>query len=337
MSVRVEISTGRKAGWSIRHIARELGRDPSVISRRLARNSTKTTGYRPVTADVEAQRRCSRPQQRKMLADAVLRARVDADLRRSMTPRQVAGRLQLEHDDPTVERTEDTPDAAGLLMSHEAVYQYIYALARGELARKGIFLASKRTRRKPRTTGRKRQGPIVGMVPLSERDAGAIERRVPRHWEGDLIIGKNGTSCAATPVERMSGMSALIGLHTKCSDEVADAIIERITDLPELMRGSLAWDQGSEMAQHARVSEVTRLPVYFADPHSPWQRPANENTNRLFREYLPKGTTIPNHQPYLTAIADEINNRPRARLGFLTPVESYQRLLRGEPHVASTT
>ena len=334
-SDRSEISTASKAGWSVRRIARHLGRCPSVISRELHRNSTKTRGYQAVTADVRAQRRRARPQQRKVAKDPVLQARVDADLAASWTPNEIAGRLRLEAADPTVERMANSPDARGQTVSGEAIYQYIYALPKGELARRGIFLQSKRTKRRPRTTGRTRGGPIVGMVPIAERGEDAAERRVPGHWEGDLIIGKNGTSCAATLVERMSGFTGLLALPSKHAEPTADAVIEYFNALPEMMKASLAWDQGSEMAQHVKVSLATQMPVYLADPHSPWQRPSNENTNRLYREYLPKGTEIPDHQPYLTTIAEEINNRPRRRLGFLTPTESFARLLAGEPHVAS--
>ncbi|MGP5365738.1 IS30 family transposase [Brachybacterium tyrofermentans] len=335
-SDRSEISTASKAGWSVRRIARHLGRCPSVISRELHRNSTKTRGYQAVTADVRAQRRRARPQQRKVAKGPVLQARVDADLAASWTPNEIAGRLRLEAADPTVERMANSPDARGQTVSGEAIYQYIYALPKGELARRGIFLQSKRTKRRPRTTGRTRGGPVVGMVPIAERGEDAAERRVPGHWEGDLIIGKNGTSCAATLVERMSGFTGLLALPSKHAEPTADAVIEYFNALPEMMKASLAWDQGSEMAQHVKVSLATQMPVYFADPHSPWQRPSNENTNRLYREYLPKGTEIPDHQPYLTTIAEVINNRPRRRLGFLTPTESFARLLAGEPHVAST-
>ena len=332
-SDRSEISTASKAGWSVRRIARHLGRCPSVISRELHRNSTKTRGYQAVTADVRAQRRRARPQQRKVAKDPVLQARVDADLAASWTPNEIAGRLRLEAADPTVERMANSPDARGQTVSGEAIYQYIYALPKGELARRGIFLQSKRTKRRPRTTGRTRGGPIVGMVPIAERGEDAAERRVPGHWEGDLIIGKNGTSCAATLVERMSGFTGLLACpQTRRTDRGHDH--QYFNALPEMMSVA-GWDQGSEMAQHV-VSLATQMPVYFADPHSPWQRPSNENTNRLYREYLPKGTEIPDHQPYLTTIAEEINNRPRRRLGFLTPTESFARLLAGEPHVAST-
>lgn len=333
---RMEISTGSKAGWGVRKIAFHLGRCPSVVSREMRRNSTKTRGYQAVTADVKAQRQRSRPQVRKVAKDAVLEARVSADLAASWTPNEIAGRLRLEAADPTVDRMANSPNAQGRTVSGEAIYQYIYAIPRGELAGRGIFLQSKRTKRRPRTTGRTRGGPIVGMVPIAERGENAAQRRVPGHWEGDLIIGKNGASCAATLVERMSGFTGLLALPSKHAEGTADAVIEYFTEPPRMMQASLAWDQGSEMAQHAKVSLATDMPVYFAEPHSPWQRPSNENTNRLYREYLPKGTAIPDHQPYLTTIAEEINNRPRRRLGFLTPTESFARLLAGEPHVAST-
>lgn len=299
----------------------ELDEDPRLPSRDRRRQSAASAGS-PAAAEGRG--------------DPVLQARVEADLAASWTPNEIAGRLRLEATDPTVERMANSPDARGRTVSGEAIYQYIYAIPKGELARKGIFLQSKRTKRRPRTTGRTRGGPIVGMVPIAERGEDAAQRRVPGHWEGDLIIGKNGTSCAATLVERMSGFTGLLALPSKHAEPTADAVIEFFNDLPEMMKASLAWDQGSEMAQHAKVSLATAMPVYFADPHSPWQRPSNENTNRLYREYLPKGTVIPDHQPYLTTIAEEINNRPRRRLGYLTPTEAFARLLAGEPHVAST-
>ncbi|MGL5827280.1 MAG: IS30 family transposase [Nocardioides sp.] len=332
---RGEIATGLKAGWSPARIATGIGRHRSVVCREIARNSTKTRGYQLVHADVAAQRRRSRPQVRKVARDPVLTQRVLADLRQSRTPRQIAGRLTLEAQDSTVDLMKGSVPAGGLQVSHEAIYQFIYALPKGDLARHGILLRSKRTRRKPRT-GRARQARIVGMVSIDTRDPGATERRVPGHWEGDLIIGKAGASCAGTMVERMSRYTVIMALESKASDTVADTVIDHINQLPEMMQTSLTWDQGTEMARHAALTLATNLPVYFADPHSPWQRPTNENTNGLIREYLPKGEPIPNHQPYLTSIAQELNERPRATLGYLTPRESFERLLLGLPHVATT-
>lgn len=336
---RIEISTGVKAGWEVRKIARHLGRDPGVISREIRRNRNADGTYRAVGADVKAERRRTRPQDAKVASCPVLRARVLADLRQSRTPRQIAGRLRLEAADASVERMPNSLPADGHVASHEAIYQFIYAMPRAELVKHGVFLQSKRTRRhtRPQPGSRTKKAPIVGMTPLSERDLSALERRVPGHWEGDLIIGKNGATCAITLVERTSRYVTILACPMgKDSASIADILIEHTRELPEMMRASLAWDQGSEMARHAALSLATALPVYFADPRSPWQRPSNENTNRLIREYLPKGEAIPAHQPYLRAISSELNERPRATLGYLTPRESFQRLLVGQPHVAST-
>lgn len=334
---RAEIATGLKAGWTPTRIAKSIGRVTSVVTREIARNSTKTRGYRMVAADVAAERRRARPQARKVELDSVLRARVLADLKRSRTPRQIAGRLTLEADDASVELMKGSTPAEGKTASHEAIYQFIYAMPRGELARNGIFLRRKQTKRRPRKAAGQRGAPIIGMVSLDQRDPAAADRRVPGHWEGDLVIGKNGASAAITLVERTSRFTAILALpEGKDSTGVADALIEHTTELPAMMRKSLTWDQGSEMARHAALTLATDLPVYFADPHSPWQRPSNENTNGLIREYLPKGEVIPAHQPYLTSIAEELNERPRAALGYLTPRESFQRLLLGQSPVAST-
>ena len=334
---RVEIALGLKAGWALRRIAAGIDRDVSVISREVARNSTKTRGYRMVTADVAAQRRRSRPQPRKVAVVPALRARVLADLKHSRTPRQIAGRLHLEAREATVGLMKGSPPAEGHTASHEAIYQFIYAMPRGDLARHGIFLRRKQTRRRPRKGAGQRGAPIVGMISIDERDPAVADRRVPGHWEGDLIIGKQGASAAITLVERTSRFTTILALpEGKDSTGVADTLIEHCRELPAMMRKTLTWDQGSEMAQHAALTLATDLKVYFADPHSPWQRPSNENTNGLIREYIPKGEPIPAHQPYLTAIAEELNERPRQALGFLTPRESFQRLLQGLLPVAST-
>jgi IS30 family transposase len=259
-----------------------------------------------------------------------------ADLKRSRTPRQIAGRLTLEASDATVELMTGSTPAQGKTASHEAIYQFIYAMPRGQLAKHGIFLRRKQTKRRPRTAAGGRGAPIIGMVSIDERDPAAADRRVPGHWEGGLVIGQNGASAAITQLERTSRFTTILALpEGKDSAGVADALIEHTTELPAMMRKSLAWDQGSEMARHAALTLATDLKVYFADPHSPWQRPSNENTNGLIREYLPKGEVIPAHQPYVTFIAEELNERPRAALGFLTPRESFERLLLGKSPVAA--
>lgn len=324
-SDRAEIATGLKAGWTATQIAKSIGRVTSVVTREIARNSTKTRGYQMVAADVAAEKRRSRPQARKVEMDAVLKTRVLADLKQSRTPRQIAGRLTLEANDASVELMKGSTPAEGKTVSHEAIYQFIYAMPRGELVKNGIFLRRKQTRRRPRKAAGQRGAPIIGMVSIDERDPEAVDRRVPGHWGGDLIIGKNGKSAAVTLVERTSRYLAILALpEGKDSAGVADVLIDHCTELPAMMRKSLTWDQGSEMARHAALTLATDLPVYFADPHAPWQRPSNENTNGLIREYLPKGEVIPTHQPYLTAIAEELNERPRASLGYLTPRESFE-------------
>ena len=333
---RAEIATGLKAGQTVTDIARSIDRDKSIVSREIRRNTTAAGNYRVVAADKAAAQRRSRPQARVIDADPVLGARVRADLQRSRTPRQIAGRLRLEASDASVERMDDSPPAAGKTVSHEAIYRWIYALPTGELAAQGIMLQSKRTRRKPRTKVGERSARIVGMISIDDRPEEATDRRVPGWWEGDLIIGKNGASAAVTLVDRASRYALLIGLPDgRKAPAVADVVIDHISGLPDFMRRGLTWDQGAEMAEHASITVAASLPIYFAHPRSPWERPTNENTNRLIREYLPKGTVIPADQAYLEAIAAELNERPRACLGYYTPREVFERNLKAG--VASTS
>ena len=329
MGDRAQIAVGIELGKNDREIAEMIDRDHTVVWRERRRNATKTRGYQPVYADCEAERRRHRPQARKIEADPVLAERVRTDLRRSRTPRQIAGRLQLEAIDDSVETMVHSPDAAGRTVSHEAIYRWIYALPKGELAKAGILLRSKRTRRKSRKRlGERTGGRIVGMVSIDDRPDDATDRRVPGSWEGDLIVGKGGKTAAATLVERTSRFTLIRGLPAgKNAEAFADVLIDTVSGLPKNILGSLTWDQGTEMARHAAVTVATELPVYFAHPHSPWERGTNENTNGLIREYLPKGIDITDHQPYLDAIADELNDRPRAALGFLTPREVFTKLL----------
>jgi len=329
---RAGIARGLAEGCGLREIARRIGRDVSVVSREVARNQGET-GYKCVAADVAAQRRRARPKLRKIDADLVLKQRVIADLRRSRTPRQIAGRLRAEAGGDRLEPCQGSPTAQGASVSHEAIYTWIYAMPKKTLREHGVMLGSKRTSRQSRRRLGERKSPIVGMVSIDQRPQEVTGRKVPGHWEGDLIIGAYGRTAAITLVERTTRFVTILALPKgKNADGVCDALIDHITGLPELMKGTLTWDQGSEMARHAAFTMATQMPVYFAHPHSPWERGSNENTNRLIRDYLPKGTPIPQHQPYLTAIAEELNERPRATLGYLTPREAFQKLL-----VASTT
>ena len=325
---RAQIAVGIKQGLRDREIGVLIGRDHSVVWRERRRNCLKSGEYKPVSADCRAQRRRARPQARVIDCDPVLAARVKTDLLRSRTPRQIAGRLRLEATDVSVGLMSHSPDAQGRTVSHEAIYRWIYAHPKGELAREGILLRSRRTTRKRRRpVGERTGGRIVGMVSIDDRPDDAT-LRVPGAWEGDLIVGAGGKTAAATLVERHSRYVIILGLpEGKKADPLADVLIDRVHDLPTHLRGSLTWDQGTEMARHAALTTATDLPVYFAHPHSPWERPTNENTNGLIREYLPKGTEITSHQPYLDAIADELNDRPRQTLGFYTPREVFERLL----------
>lgn len=329
---RAGIARGLAEGCGLREIARRIGRDVSVVSREVARNQGET-GYKCVAADVAAQRRRARPKLRKIDADLMLKQRVIADLRRSRTPRQIAGRLRAEAGGDRLEPCQGSPTAQGASVSHEAIYTWIYAMPKKTLREHGVMLGSKRTSRQSRRRLGERKSPIVGMVSIDQRPQEVTGRKVPGHWEGDLIIGAYGRTAAITLVERTTRFVTILALPKgKNADGVCDALIDHITGLPELMKGTLTWDQGSEMARHAAFTMATQMPVYFAHPHSPWERGSNENTNRLIRDYLPKGTPIPQHQPYLTAIAEELNERPRATLGYLTPREAFQKLL-----IASTT
>ncbi len=257
-----------------------------------------------------------RPKVRKLDADSYLRLVVVGLLKQGWSPQQIVGRLPLEH-----------PDDQAVRVSHEAVYAWIYALPKGELARQGLTLRSGRTRRKP-ARGRVAKAPrLAGMRWIEERPADAADRQVPGHWEGDLLIGKDGRSAVGTLVERVSRFVVLVPLAARNATTVSEAVIDSVQGLPEVLRRSLTWDCGSEMAGHAAITLKADLPVYFAHPHSPWERGTNENTNRWLREYFPKGTAITGDPDYLQAVADELNNRPRAILDYLKPKEVFAELL----------
>lgn len=317
LSDREEISRGIAEKLSQKEIAMRIGRDPSVVSRELRRNGGNDV-YRAHAAEGHAEELRARPRYRKIDTNPVLKERVMSDLRKSWSPEQVAGRI----------RYDGGADDGGTTISHEALYQWIYALPKGELATSGIMLRTKRDKRKPRGRAGTKGSKIIGMRSIEDRPAGAAGRQVPGYWEGDLIIGKNCASAAATLVERVSRFTQIIALPKgRGSDEVCDALIERVNDLPSSLIKSVTWDQGVEMARHAAFTLATEVDVYFAHAHSPWERGTNENTNGLIREYLPKGTPITDDQRYLNAIAEELNNRPRRTLGWMTPVEKFAELL----------
>lgn len=324
MMDREEISRGLTEGLQQQAIAVRIGREPSVVCREISRHGGKS-GYRAVRAEAQAAARRARPKSRRLDSCVGLREVVTSKLRAGASPDQVAGRLRYEY-----------PHQQGWHVSHEAIYSWIYALPKGELARQGIFLRSGRTQRLPRTRAAARGARIVGMRSIDERPAEASDRRVPGHWEGDLVMGKNGVTAMATLVERTSRYTRCVALPSGRHDAATtrEALITQVADMPQELMKTLTWDQGTEMAGHAAFSLATNIEVYFAHPHSPWERGTNENTNRLLREYFPKGTDITDNQTYVDTVTQELNNRPRRILGYRTPAEAFTELLTSS--IAST-
>lgn len=322
---RAAIMAGVNAGLSKTRIAHLIGRSPSVVCREIARHTGPDGEYRAEEADKAARAARRRPKKRLLDCDEVLRDRVIADLSQGHTPRQISGRLR-EEACGTLPSMDTSPDAQGHTISHEAIYTWIYAHPKKTLIEHGICLPSRRwMRKKPPTGGRK--PPIVGMRLIDERPD-ISDRKIPGNWEGDLIIGQDGASACATLVERTTRYLIIVALPLgRKADQVCDALTRRIQGLPDGAMRTLTWDQGREMARHQRLTHDTGVEVFFAHPHSPWERGTNENTNRLIRRYLPKGTPITSHQPYLDAIAYELNNCPRATLGYRTPTEAFNELI----------
>ena len=313
------ISRGLAAGQSARAIARQLGRSPSTVTRELVANGGRG-GYRALAAHQRAIRCSGRPRRGKLARCPRLLAAVEAGLLRRWSPQQISARLRADY-----------PDDPELWISHETIYQSLYVQSRGELRRQlAANLRTKRTRRRPRGAGLGQRGKIRDMVPISQRPPQVEDRAVPGHWEGDLLVGKQGRSFIATLVERQTRYVMLARLGDKRTTEhVTDALKKRIQELPTELVRSLTWDQGNELSAHARFSVQTGVEVYFCDPHSPWQRGSNENTNGLLRQYLPKGSDLAaRSQIELDQIAAELNGRPRQTLDWATPAEKMDQLLR---------
>jgi len=314
---RVEIRLGVERGESLRGIARRLGRAPSTVCREIARNGG-SDGYRPMTAHQETWARARRPKATKLAANVALCDRVVAELEGLWSPQQIARRLSDEFAADPEKR-----------VSHETIYRSLYVQGRGELRRElARCLRSGRTQRKPQGRAA-RHAAIPGMVMISERPAEAEDRAVPGHWEGDLLMGEANRSSIVTLVER-STRYVLLGRvgRTRDAETVRRVLGELIPTLPRHLWRSLTWDQGTEMAQHQRFSIDTGIPIYFCDPHSPWQRGSNENTNGLLRQYFPKGTGLSRHsQEHLEAVAVSLNGRPRQTLNWKTPAEKLDELL----------
>ena len=309
LAEREEISRGLERDDSFRAIAGAIGRDPSTVSREVNANGGRSH-YRAWRAHRAAQERARRPKPAKLASCPKLRAQVEEWLGEWWSPEQIARSLR-----------EEFPDDPMMWVSHETIYQSLFVQGRGALRRElAACLRSGRAARRPR--GRTQRGARVpDMVMISERPAEVEDRAVPGHWEGDLIIGKGGRSAVGTLVERASRYVLLLHLpHDRGATAVREAMAAAIQDLPGQLVRSITWDQGSEMAEHRTFSIDSGVDVYFCDPHSPWQRGSNENTNGLLRQYMPKGTDLSVHTAEdLQRFARSLNNRPRETLGWKKP------------------
>jgi IS30 family transposase len=315
---REQISRGIAAGRSARAIARQLDRAPSTVTREIKRSGDRSR-YRALAAERHAGERLARPKPGKLSRNPRLLAAVEAGLAKRWSPQQISARLKADY-----------PHDEEMRISHETIYQSLYVQSRGELRRQlARNLRTGRTRRRPRGRPELR-GRIPDMVPISKRPPEVEDRAVPGHWEGDLLVGKAGRSFVATLVERHTRYVMLARLGgDRTTEHVIEALKQRIVELPSQLVRSLTWDQGNELSQHGRFSVETGVDVYFCDPHSPWQRGSNENTNGLLRQYMPKGADLSEFtQPDLDRIAAELNGRPRETLGWKNPAEKMEELLR---------
>jgi transposase, IS30 family len=310
----VEIRVGLERGWSYRRIGAQLGRAGSTVCREVAAGGGRHC-YKPVPAHQRAMLAARRPKPRK-LAGPRLCAEVTSRLQQLWSPQQIARWL----------RQQD--DASLGSVSHETIYKSLYVQGRGELRRElARCLRTGRAARRPR--GRlETRGKIAGMVMISERPAEAGDRAVPGHWEGGLIVGQSNKSYIATLVERSTRYVLLAAVPDARAETVQRALAQRVTTLPGHLWRSLTWDQGHEMARHAAFTIATGIPACFADPHSPWQRGSNENTNGLLRQYFPKGTSLARYtQDDLDKVAIQLNGRPRQTLNWQTPAQRLEQLL----------
>lgn len=318
---RERIRDLHQAGYSNAAIARELGCHRSTIGRELARNADQQGRYLPSHASRLAWTRRRRPKIANIAADSKLREIISTKLEMRWSPEQIAAWLRLEY-----------PDCLHWHVCHETIYQALYVQARGGLKRELVHhLRRGRSARKPRTSCQQRTPRFkAGMINISQRPPEVDDRAVPGHWESDLIIGAGGKSAIGTLVERTTRFVMLLHLPGRHdADSVTKALSQCIGKLPDALRRSLTWDQGSEMALHDQFSVTTGCPVYFCDPASPWQRGSNENTNGLLRQYFPKGTDLSTHSAeHLLQVADELNTRPRKTLGWKTPAQALTELIR---------
>jgi IS30 family transposase len=314
LSEREEISRGIAAHRSARSMARLLGRSASTVSRELGRNGGYDR-YRAALADERAWARARRPKRCKLANSPRLRQAVASKLRLNWSPEQISGWLNRAH-----------PDDEYYAVSHETIYRSLFVQTRGVLKKELLgHLRSKRTIRRSQRTDPNgdRRGQIKDLVSIRERPAAVEDRAVPGHWEGDLLSGSRN-SYIATLVERHTRYVMLAKVANKDTQTVVSALIKQAKTLPNELYKSLTWDRGKELTDHRRFTLATNIDVYFCDPQSPWQRGSNENTNRLLRQYFPKGTDLSVYsQTHLNKVARQLNERPRETLGFETPAERF--------------
>jgi IS30 family transposase len=310
LTEREEISRGIASGSSIRAMARCLERAASTVSREVARHGGRPA-YRANEADRQAWASALRPKACLLAIHRKLQQVVASKLILDWSPEQVSGWLKIQY-----------PDDESMRVSHETIYRSLFIQARGALKKEllGHLRSQRRIRRSRHAQVRgQRRGQIVDAISIRERPAEIADRAIPGHWEGDLIGGTKN-SHIATLVERHSRFTALVKVCSKDTAEVVAALTRQVRKLPAALRRSLTWDRGLEMAKHKTFTVATNVKVYFCDPHSPWQRGTNENTNRLLRQYLPKRSDLSSYaQSELDKIALRLNQRPRKTLGFQTP------------------
>ena len=314
LSEREEISRGIVVDLSIRSIAKSLNRSPSTISREIKRNGGYDK-YRAAKADQSAWNRTCRPKECKLASHPSLSRKVATKLMRNWSPEQIAGWLKIEY-----------PNDENNQVSHETIYRSLFIQTRGVLKKElQQYLRTQRAIRRSQHASLKRNGlgQIKDAISISERPASVEDRAVPGHWEGDLIAGSKN-SYIATLVERHTRYVMLAKVKNKDTESVITALIKQAKKLPDELYQSLTWDRGKELADHKRFTLETNIDVYFCDPRSPWQRGSNENTNRLLRQYFPKGTDLALHsQTKLNAVARQLNERPRKTLEFETPAARF--------------
>lgn len=316
---REEIAILRAQGQSLRAIGEVIGRSASTVSRELNRNTKPGTAYRATSAHMLAYERASRPKPAKLHTNMALRTVVEDDLAKKYSPEQIAGRLRVQF-----------PDQEEMRVSPETIYQSLYVQSRGALNRDlAACLRTGRAVRRPSRKAGQRKNRIPGMINISQRPPEVEDRAVPGHWEGDLIIGKGNQTAIGTLVERNTNYTMLVHLPDGYkAEQMREALTAKIKTLPQALRHSLTWDQGIEMQDWKTVKMDTGIEIYFCDPHSPWQRGINENTNGLLRQYFPKGTDLSIHSAQdLDWVAAELNDRPRKRLEFKKPIELIEPLL----------